>query len=304
MASRSSRGQALHEAVLCCPLCGRGEEMQVQACGLRACAECDDVTKQCTACVAVPGIWRFPSRDFLLEDGECYLPADEILSHVGGFLLIAIVGLLVASMFLQCGIIMLRRSKAHTPTHPIANEGAESDKEMLLQHGDKMVSKSMHEPVDEADARRRSERAIAHGLTSWLQRQSMNWDKNRANGQQSLRPERYKPWETDVSRTYIMGVGLPLFYGFKSLVLVSALLTAATLYVVQRTKGRNLLECLPRLFRRYCVTPKASSGTHCYTNCVACVVTLVVPPSAKSALHLPESLTRFDIVGVRISLDR
>jgi len=218
----------------------------VAACGIKGCSECIQVTQTCIKCVHVPRLWFLPDRSFELDGNHCYLPADRVLTHFGSGLLFAIVGLVLIAALMQMAIVMLRKSSTERTRNEhghslLREQGPCGDEPPLLQFGNHSVCRADFEGLGEADQRERSTKAIAHGLSSWLQRQMRNWaadiDEDPHKFRNPITPRRYNPCTTDIGGTYIMGVGLPLFYGFKFLVFFSAAATALVLFIVQTVSG-------------------------------------------------------------------
>mmetsp|Transcript_61042 Transcript_61042/g.176813 ORF Transcript_61042/g.176813 Transcript_61042/m.176813 type:complete len:944 (-) Transcript_61042:67-2898(-) len=203
------------------------------SCGIRGCERCDEHLNKCLECVKSPHLLKFlPEPGFVLTDGgNCYLPMDTWMSHVGAGLTGMLVLLLLGAIVVQMTIVLSqrhRRMKEIQAATKVEEEVSAQANEPLVEAPKNPAPK---DPTTDEERQDRSSRAIRHALTAWLQRQMRDWElKTHKN------PSRYSCM-TNLSNTYVMGVGLPLFYGFKVLVGVSAVLSAATLVIVQRRSG-------------------------------------------------------------------
>jgi len=194
-----------------------------EACGITACSRCDNTTEvpECLECLHVdPWIDLLPRSFVMNKEGKCVLPAEIWLKNTGWYLLFGIFVLIVLAIILHGFVVRVIGAKTFNKISDAMKESV-SEKVSLLV-GPMASSEEKTEMVS------RSKEAITHGLTSWAQRQMHEW--------RSGSPERFD-YRTNLSKTFVVGVGLPLMYGFKALVGLSAAITAVVLLIVQNLSG-------------------------------------------------------------------
>lgn len=193
-----------------------------RACGIPACETCDD--GKCIECIAVERWSFFPPRGFHIDaDGRCYLPFEVGLERTGEILLMAIIAILIFSIMANFFVVKVKgqRQKMNTMFPDlISSRGSKVAESVALLLGS-----------DEEDAEvnaKKSSMSIAHGLNAWLQRQMRD--------PATPKFDRYKI-TANLSKEFIIGAGLPLFYGFQRLVGMSAVITAVVVGIAQYNTG-------------------------------------------------------------------
>jgi len=171
-----------------------------------------------------------PSNSFrLAADGTCYSPFDVWANIIGLKILqtlvaIIVIGALAQFLLVRCGL----RARLKQVARRLGAEEISEDAKLLRASSETLRGGG---PLSREEQSSRSHESILHGVRSWYLGHMRDWELR-----EHPVPQRYSLCRALV-RSYIIGPGLPLFYGFQGLVFVSSVTTAVVLWVVQWYSG-------------------------------------------------------------------